>query len=424
MHLLGIGLLGPQFGSEDPLAPVEQAHWYHQELSEAAALATGWSTGAAAELGRHASGVDLYNYHPVWRLSGGWSRWQAARLARPLLNNIHFDNLASTAEIAEVWQRTVAGTLVGIEWAAQQDQVAAARQLIGVSLHSIQDFYSHSTWIDDPVRREKGWLESGGSAAEPDLCTGGFGPGTGATPHRHGDMWPTWRSLARLPAMLGLAEDSTAQPAPDETPHPPPGMRYGAAAGINLDSRWQARIAVGVRQIPGLDADAAFDTALTVARRESRFWLARLDRRFGADPGTAAFWHQVRNGPQGDWTEPYTDPAVLAYGFIAVGPYPPSGRGPDGWFHRVLATPLPGHRQPRAVRVRMLDAHGRELGEQRLPVGRVATIGSPPDTARLELSGAGLIQVQAFRRSPQPLLQALIEHCSDTGHPFRIPIDA
>jgi hypothetical protein len=429
----------PAFGSEDPLEPVERCQWYHRTITQAAAEAEGWSSGAADELGRHTLGVDLYAYHPIWCAQGGPRRWRGVRLARPALVHVHFDNLADGREIAEIWHRITGGLVVAVAWAAQHGEVRAARQAIGVGLHAIQDFYSHSTWIDDPARRERTWLEQGGAGAGPELSTGGFGPGTGQLTHQHGDTLPTWRTGFRLLAML-LSPVTDLIPAglrgarrgssPAGTP--PPGVSYAAVPGINLDSRWQARIGVQTRGLTDLDGDAAFTLALALAARESRTLLVSLNRRFAEDGATAAFWAQVIGGPRSDWTDAFDDPSILAYDFLAAGRYPPGGNaGSDAarWFHRVLVTTPTSWTRPdrrwRSARLRTLDASDRELSATVIPIGRAITVGPvPAEAATLELTlpSRGRIQIEAFQRAPEPVLQSLLDRSLRAATTVRVPI--
>ncbi|HST83990.1 MAG TPA: hypothetical protein VLL08_19810 [Kineosporiaceae bacterium] len=426
----------PAFGSEDPLKPVERCQWYHQTITQAAAAAEGWGAGAADELGRHTLGVDLYAYHPIWCAQGGPRRWRGVRMARPALANLHFDNLADGTEVAEIWHRVTGGLVVGIEWAAQHGDARAARQAIGVGLHAIQDFYSHSTWINDPARRERTWLEQGGAGAGPDLSTGGFGPGTEQLAHRHGDTRPTWRTGFRLLAMLlGPITDlipaglrNSRGPRPDG--RPPAGIRYSAVPGINLDSRWQARIGVRTRGLSDLDADSAFELALGLASRESRTLLVSLNRRFAEDRATAAFWAQVIGGPQSDWTGAFDDPAILAYDFLAAGHYPPVGSAASDaarWFHRVLLTTPTSWTRPdrRSARLRTLDAADRELSTTVIPIGRALTVGPvPADAATLELTlpSRCRVQIHAFKRAPEPVLRPLLDRSPIAATTIRVPI--
>jgi hypothetical protein len=208
---------------------------------------------------------------------------------------------------------------------------------------------------------------------------------------------------------------------------PPAGLRYGPVPGINLDSRWQARVGVRTRQLAGLDADAAFEVALDCARRESTLWLQRLDQRFGERPEFAGFWGRVRSGPELDWTVPYNDPAILAYDFISAGRYPPrESQDSIRWFHRFLVEPGSAARGHRGW-LRVLDRQGRQLLAFALPYGRAVVLGPAPISAgrlELELPGAARVQVHAFRRAPEPVLRLLTDRsvASPAGR-FWLPIE-
>jgi hypothetical protein len=413
-----VGAATPRFGSEDTLAPVGRARWYHRLLTLDGARAAGWSEGAAGELGWHTAGVDFYAYHPIWRIYGGPRRIRGARMAAADLVAVHFDNLISTAAITQVWSRIIGGTVVGVDWAAARGDVRSARQVIGVGLHAIQDFYSHSTWIDDPARRDLSWLQA---QADPHpellngLSTGGFGPDGEHCRHLHGETDFTARSFARIPAMLAaplLDVVRNRRPIPagpgatGPNQGPPPGLRYAPAPGINLDSRWQARIGARTRGLDGLDGDAAFDLASGLAVRETRLWLEALDQRFGTGAATEAFWSRVRSDPGGDWTEAFNDPARLAYQFIAAGDYPPRASDTDAasaWFVRVMI----GSDQPGRAALFTTTPTRRPLGQ--VTIGQAGVVGpldSPDDPIEVVLPTPGLeVQVQAFRRAPAPELR-------------------
>ncbi|WP_129337764.1 hypothetical protein [Cellulomonas endophytica] len=163
--------LMPRFGSEDPVrggdsppdADPATAHgWYHQLITLEAAKATGWDVGgrsprpaessAAAGLAWYADFLDSYLYHPFWWAAGGQDRFFSAVMARPALLRLHFDDLHATWRVREVFQRVLAGTVAALVWAAERDRVESARLAVGAGLHAIQDFYSHSTWLDDSDR--------------------------------------------------------------------------------------------------------------------------------------------------------------------------------------------------------------------------------------------------------------------------------
>jgi DNA-binding beta-propeller fold protein YncE len=122
------------------------------EESRAAADGLTWAWGWDAD---HAGG---HLYDPFGSATGGRGRFQAARFAHDELAKVHFDDLASTARINLMWRRYLGGTVAGLLWAADRGDVAAARNIVGAGLHAMQDFYSHSNWVDLSFRRRT-WFE-------------------------------------------------------------------------------------------------------------------------------------------------------------------------------------------------------------------------------------------------------------------------
>ncbi len=166
------------FSGEDPIAgaaaAVPGSGWYHELITRDGAVAAGWQgpggPGAAAgstaadALAWHADYVDSYLYNPLWWFGptsgGGPARLGAALMARSELIKLHFDDLASTVQIRRMWQRYLGGTVAALVWAAEHDDIHAARNAIGCGLHAMQDFYSHSTWVDAGGRRTLTWFEA------------------------------------------------------------------------------------------------------------------------------------------------------------------------------------------------------------------------------------------------------------------------
>lgn len=75
------------------------------------------------------------------------------------LVHLHFDNLTNVAQIGNIWSRLARNTQTAVQSAAASVQSAPntrARHnrlvrlavLIGASLHPVQDFYSHSNWVE------------------------------------------------------------------------------------------------------------------------------------------------------------------------------------------------------------------------------------------------------------------------------------
>ena len=154
--------------------------FYHEVLSGKALEGAGFAGNAADDIGWHAEYIDSYLYSPIWWLQGVTTanpllgRLTASLSIRPDLGKIHFDDLGTTDQVLNMWHRYMRGCLVGLYWAAEidagtysenLDPIGAAHNLLGVTLHAIQDFYSHSNWIDKENRRERSFFD----VAECDL---------------------------------------------------------------------------------------------------------------------------------------------------------------------------------------------------------------------------------------------------------------
>lgn len=72
---------------------------------------------------------------------------------------LHFDasrrtpempDLSTTAGVDQEWQRLMHLTRRIIRIAGNKNDPAAVMAVLGTSLHSVQDFYSHSNWVEDP----------------------------------------------------------------------------------------------------------------------------------------------------------------------------------------------------------------------------------------------------------------------------------
>lgn len=171
------------FGGEDIL---RGDPWHHEDMTCRAAAGdascggnrethlypgTGFSPDAAHAMAWHADYIDSYLYSPLWWAqaidpgglldgeSGMLNRYKASMAQYWHLASLHFDDLNSSAEIEATWRRYLSGLLIGLNWAAENEDVDAAHHLLGLSMHAVQDFYSHSTWIDNPDRRSQTYLD-------------------------------------------------------------------------------------------------------------------------------------------------------------------------------------------------------------------------------------------------------------------------
>ena len=353
------------FSGEDPMA-LGSIHsggpWHHADLSRKAAEQAGFTGPAAETVAWHADYIDSYLYNPLWWAAGGIDRYKAALATYDELAKLHFDDLFSSAPITGMWDRYYGGTVAGLMWAQEHNDVSAARNILGVSLHAIQDFYSHSNWIDDPARRNKIWSEL--AYTEPWKRMAFF---TGAYEHaehlgvkHHGKIAPACTVLNNLGPIGALMTPGCSVFSPlnksgicqqwrecragmsiQPTPfglRVPSSLVYLAPAGIALDSTWAAAVGVKVRGLTDLTGDQAFNLAYSLALRQSVIWLQGLEGAMRVNGGEA-FWNRIKSGEDSARQGEYETYHRFPYQFLSAGPYPPSivgtGRSDEGFYLRV-----------------------------------------------------------------------------------------
>lgn len=196
------------FGGEDLL---EGNPFWHERFSEIACEASGFAEIPMNMVAWHADYTDSYSYNPLYwfkpligivlddanvkdSASAGLQRFKAARSIHPDLVNVHYDDIFTTEALIEQHYRYVTGCLVGLHWAAEiyekslidpgntqqnreniEDPIGAAHNILGITLHALQDFYSHSNWIDEPSRRTKTFFDVNSCDLESEsLYTGAY----------------------------------------------------------------------------------------------------------------------------------------------------------------------------------------------------------------------------------------------------------
>ncbi len=335
--------------------------WYHQLLTERAAQACGFSPAAIESLKWHADYIDSYAYNPLWWADGGLDRLKASLATYDNLAKLHFDDLFSTLQVEANWKRILAGTLAGLLWAKEQNDVSAAQNILGVSLHAIQDFYAHSNWVDAPDRRNRTWFEvPPEERRRMSLWTGAYEKPVqlGIKPHGKIEPAATLLKMSGVSQIMplvcspfsplsnsGLCE--TWKKVQDGTSIQPQvlGVRvpdnfvYLSPPGIALDSRWVANIAVQVRGVTDVTGEQLFETALALAERTSVQWLQILEAQMNA-LGAGEFWQRVKSSgfALNERTKQYEHYNKMPYTFLSAGQYPtPAFRaaGDDQFFLRV-----------------------------------------------------------------------------------------
>lgn len=321
------------------------------------------STDALNTLGWHADYIDSYLYSPLWWVQGlpSLDRFKTSLATRDELKKLHFDDLFTTDQVNHMWRRYTTGTMAGLLWAAEKDDVHAAQNIVGVSLHAMQDFYAHSNWVDDPARRDKTYFEMW-LRVRPGLPlqTGAYEKAGHLGVHQHG-KFVFECSIMNQPGMketLGVA-CSAISPLSNEpicqtysdcgrgvtVQHQvkgvtvPKGLIYLAPAGIALDNYWMSGIAVRERKLSGVTGDQMFEVAETLAQRQSQQWLQTLESNM-TRLGKGDFWRKVctTHAARKQRTRQFEDYGQLPYQFLSAGPYPPTVTDKEEVYLRVKLT--------------------------------------------------------------------------------------
>lgn len=329
--------------------------WHHEAISEDAMRARGFSAAALDEIAWHADYVDSYLYNPLFWIQGGLSRYKVAMATFDELAKVHFDDNFSGDHIRRTWRRYLSGAMAGLVWAAERNDVSAARNIIGISLHLNQDFYSHSNWVDSPDRRTKTWFDFPVASRNVlAVYAGAYELPEQLGVKHHGKITPACTVL-RMGALKPMLDAGCSAFSPlhnhkicdmyDEcktgTPITPSllgvsvpnNVLYAAPPGMNLDARWSAGIGVKVRGLTDMTGNQAFDTARGLAQKSSEQWLGIVEQKMTA-LGYAAFWNQVKTaGTTGTKEQQFENFSKFPYQFISAGPYPPKVSDPEAEYY-------------------------------------------------------------------------------------------
>lgn len=101
---------------------------------------------------------------------------------REILELLHFDNLYDRRQIVSYWRQYLFNLKAATEKAARENDELQMLVVLGIGLHSTQDFYAHSNWVethprikDGPYRTDTILSAPGGlSPAGPELFSGRY----------------------------------------------------------------------------------------------------------------------------------------------------------------------------------------------------------------------------------------------------------
>lgn len=153
----------------------------HSDLTRAALTKKGFTTDATNIAQLQNWLTDYYSSSPT--ISSG---------KRSELEKLHFDNLFDTAQVEAYWARFIENLRLETAKAAADDDPFRMLTIIGIGLHGVQDFYSHSNWVETHPRpadnsfRTETFLSAGAKGLK--LYTGKYpadrktGPGKSPVP--------------------------------------------------------------------------------------------------------------------------------------------------------------------------------------------------------------------------------------------------
>lgn len=138
--------------------------------------------------------VDYYSNQPIAGLKAD-------------LEKLHFDNLLDSGRIRVYWDRLRVNSKAAFEKAAIDGNATRVVALLGMSLHAVQDFYTHSNWVEEHTLPAAGFLtdtyfDNPTVAAHATLRTGVYPNHNPLQANDHGDG---------APGSLGMNHDAYAR---------------------------------------------------------------------------------------------------------------------------------------------------------------------------------------------------------------------
>lgn len=194
------------------------ATWYSAEIN-------GYGTFAKRVLQLQNWYVDYYSNLPGYA-------------DKHLLDRLHFDNLPTTKDVRVYWALLTNNTRKAVQAAAKANDPLRALTITGMSLHALQDFYTHSNWVEihPPIGSAYNgntWFDKPPAANDTRIYTGSY-----PTP----DPPPSPLTLTHGAYSYGLNHDAYGRPRFDEA----------YVLSVLASSQWLLAITQWVEQVrPG-----------------------------------------------------------------------------------------------------------------------------------------------------------------------------
>lgn len=126
---------------------------HHSDLTKEALQDQGFGETAIQTVQVQNWLVDYFSSSPTSSIEGDVAK-------------LHFDNLFTTEQIRNYWGRLTVNTRSAVQQAAREKDTLKLLTILGISLHAVQDFYSHSNWVETHPRSTSGpyrpetWFDS------------------------------------------------------------------------------------------------------------------------------------------------------------------------------------------------------------------------------------------------------------------------
>jgi hypothetical protein len=197
--------------------------WWHAECTRKAMVANGFSPDA-----RLATQVSNYitDFHSAALFGAGIpekQRVEVFKLKQEMsYEYMHFDAIYSTADVEKNWQKIYENTIQALKKYNNNPDVKSGFRLIilfnilGASLHIVQDYYSHSNWVNTYAMQKKNpiptWYEEDSSYRRSLLLfTGAYPDGSANGKANHSELNKDCSSLKWNKEAVEVAERASIE---------------------------------------------------------------------------------------------------------------------------------------------------------------------------------------------------------------------
>lgn len=175
--------------------------WWHAESTRKAAVVNGFSSDARLALQASNYITDFFPAYAVLNEKMRGVDITAIQLpADPSFEYMHFDAIFTLKDIENNWQLLLNNTIRALrKYAASGDVKPGFRlivllNIVGASLHTVQDFYSHSNWVNRYIALGSEsnipiWYETtNADRIKLNLTTGAYPDGSAKGKQNHADL--------------------------------------------------------------------------------------------------------------------------------------------------------------------------------------------------------------------------------------------